>query len=76
MSHEFEGQRHERTSLILYGSETGNGQDAAEQLGRNLERLRFATTVVEMDSVEIVCSNPAKHIKLSRLTNILLHRRC
>lgn len=50
-----EGQRHDRTAIILYGSETGNSQDAAEQLGRISERLHFATRVVEMDDVEIVC---------------------
>jgi sulfite reductase alpha subunit-like flavoprotein len=48
------GHSHDRTALILYGSETGNSQDAAEQLGRIAERLRFVTRVVDMDSVEIV----------------------
>lgn len=45
----------DRTALILYGSETGNSQDAAEQLGRITERLRFMTNVLEMDSVDLVC---------------------
>jgi sulfite reductase alpha subunit-like flavoprotein len=49
-----EGQRHDRTALILYGSETGNSQDAAEALGRAAERLHFATRVSEMDCIEIV----------------------
>ncbi|KAL8352039.1 hypothetical protein RB601_002390 [Gaeumannomyces tritici] len=40
-----------RSALILYGSETGNAQDIAEDLGRTLERLRFRTSVVEMDDV-------------------------
>ncbi|KAG9244536.1 putative NADPH-dependent FMN/FAD containing oxidoreductase [Calycina marina] len=48
-----EGQRHDRSVLIIYGSETGNSQDAAEELGRVVERLHFATRVSEMDSVEI-----------------------
>jgi sulfite reductase alpha subunit-like flavoprotein len=48
-------QRHDRKILILYGSETGNSQDVAEQLGRIAERLRFINTVCEMDQVEIVC---------------------
>ena len=48
------GQRHDRNALILYGSETGNSQDAAEALGRIAERLHFVTRVSEMDLVEIV----------------------
>ena len=48
------GQRHDRSALILYGSETGNSQDAAEELGRIAERLHFATRVTEMDDVDIV----------------------
>ena len=48
-------QRHDRNALILYGSETGNSQDVAEELGRVAERLHFVTRVCEMDLVEIVC---------------------
>ncbi|KAI5357077.1 Putative Flavoprotein-like superfamily [Septoria linicola] len=40
-----------RTALVLYGSETGNAQDAAEEIGRMTERLRFDTTVLDLDSV-------------------------
>lgn len=43
-----------RSALILYGSETGNSEDAAESLGRIAERLRFVTHVVEMDAVDLV----------------------
>lgn len=46
----------ERTALILYGSETGSAQDVAEELGRLCERLRFATTICELNSVKIVRS--------------------
>ncbi|PQE03567.1 hypothetical protein CJF31_00010151 [Rutstroemia sp. NJR-2017a BVV2] len=45
------GQRHDRTALILYGSETGNSQDLAEELGRVAERLHFMTRVCEMDQL-------------------------
>jgi hypothetical protein len=57
------GQRHDRSALVLYGSESGTSQDAAEQLGRISERLRFLTQVVEMDLVQLVCSlaNKATH---------------
>ena len=42
-----------RTALILYGSETGNSQDVAEEVGRLAERLRFDTTVLDLDSFEL-----------------------
>lgn len=42
-----------RTALILYGSETGNAQDVAEEVGRMAERLRFDATVLDMDSVQL-----------------------
>ncbi|KAK5174791.1 NAPDH-dependent diflavin reductase [Saxophila tyrrhenica] len=42
-----------RTALILYGSETGNAQDVAEEVGRMAERLRFDTTVLDLDSVQL-----------------------
>ncbi|APA08804.1 hypothetical protein SS1G_02596 [Sclerotinia sclerotiorum 1980 UF-70] len=47
------GQRHDRSALILYGTETGNSQDVAEELGRVIERLHFMTRVCEMDEVDI-----------------------
>lgn len=53
------GQRHDRTALVLYGSETGNSQDVAEELGRVVEKLHFVTRVKEMDLVEIVCPSPS-----------------
>ena len=55
MTENINGQRHDRTALVLYGSETGNGQDVADELGRVAERLHFTTRVSEMDLVEIVC---------------------
>jgi hypothetical protein len=45
----------DRTALVLYGSETGNSQDAAEDLGRVVQRLHFVTRVREMDQVDLVC---------------------
>jgi len=44
-----------RSALVLYGSETGNAQDVAEDLGRLCERLRFSTHVAELDSISLVC---------------------
>ena len=45
-----------RTALVLYGSETGNSQDVAEEMGRLTERLRFNTQVSELNSITVVCS--------------------
>ncbi|KAE9983281.1 hypothetical protein BLS_004703 [Venturia inaequalis] len=42
-----------RSALVLYGSETGNAQDVAEDIGRLCERLRFSTHVAEMDSISL-----------------------
>lgn len=49
-----EARQHDRTALILYGSETGNSQDVAEELGRLAQRLHFVTRVWEMDQVDLV----------------------
>lgn len=43
-----------RSALILYGSETGNAQDVAQEIARLTERLRFDTTVIDLDSIELV----------------------
>lgn len=40
-----------RKIVILYGSETGNSESLAEDLGRLAERLRFQTWVSEMEDV-------------------------
>ncbi|KAF2204266.1 sulfite reductase flavo protein alpha-component [Delitschia confertaspora ATCC 74209] len=42
-----------RKALVLYGSETGNAQDVAEELGRVAERLRFDTDVSELNSINL-----------------------
>jgi sulfite reductase alpha subunit-like flavoprotein len=44
-----------RSVLVLYGSETGNSQDIAEELGRNAQRLYFKTSVEELNDVQLVC---------------------
>jgi sulfite reductase alpha subunit-like flavoprotein len=41
--------RPSRSALILYGTETGNAQEVAEELGALTERLRFATHVSELN---------------------------
>lgn len=45
-----------RSALVLYGSETGNAQDVAQEIARLTERLRFDTTVIDLDSIELVCA--------------------
>lgn len=47
-------KKHPRSALILYGSETGNAQDVAEELGSMAERLHFVTQLSEMDKVQAV----------------------
>ncbi|KAK2745743.1 NAPDH-dependent diflavin reductase [Onygenales sp. PD_40] len=41
-----------RTAIVLYGSETGNSQEVAEELGRICERLHIAARVCELDAVD------------------------
>jgi flavodoxin len=43
-----------RRALVVYGSETGNAQDVAEEMGRLAVRLRFDTDVAELDAVTLV----------------------
>jgi flavodoxin len=45
---------HARRALVLYGSETGNAHDVAEQMGRIAERLRFDTHVSDLNSIALV----------------------
>ncbi|KAF2751315.1 riboflavin synthase domain-like protein, partial [Sporormia fimetaria CBS 119925] len=47
------GALHDRHALVLYGSETGNAQDVAEELGRLAERLRFDTEVAELNAIPL-----------------------
>ncbi|RDA95132.1 hypothetical protein CP533_1865 [Ophiocordyceps camponoti-saundersi (nom. inval.)] len=43
----------DRSILLLYGSETGNAQDLAEELGRLCQRLRFQSLVQELNAVDL-----------------------
>ncbi|RCI08420.1 hypothetical protein L249_8972 [Ophiocordyceps polyrhachis-furcata BCC 54312] len=43
----------DRSILVLYGSETGNAQDLAEEMGRLCQRLRFQSLVQELDAVDL-----------------------
>ena len=43
-----------RSLLILYGTETGHSQEIAEELADMAIRLRFETSLEEMDGVELV----------------------
>ncbi|QIX01012.1 hypothetical protein AMS68_006529 [Peltaster fructicola] len=42
-----------RTALILYGSETGNSQDVADEIGRLMSRLHFEIVILDLDSVQL-----------------------
>ena len=48
----------DRTALVLYGSETGNAQDMAEELGKLFQRLHFKCRVEELDAVDLVRALP------------------
>lgn len=57
-----------RSILILYGSETGNSQDIAEELGRLCQRLHFKTRVDPLNAVDLVSnatSSPHPHFILT-----------
>ena len=43
-----------RRALVLYGSETGNAHDLAEELGDLLDRLHFSTSVASLDAIDPV----------------------
>ena len=40
--------------LILYASQTGNAQDAAERIGREAERRHCPAVVVSMEDFDVV----------------------
>lgn len=44
----------DRSLLILYGTETGHSQEIAYEIGDAAERLRFRTTVEQMNDVSLV----------------------
>jgi sulfite reductase alpha subunit-like flavoprotein len=48
------GAAERRLVLVLFGSETGNSEDVAEDLARRLQRLRLVPVVDEMNGVQIV----------------------
>lgn len=48
------GGEQARTAIVLYGTETGNSQDVADELGRLVERLHFVTRVSELNSIKAV----------------------
>jgi sulfite reductase alpha subunit-like flavoprotein len=48
------GKMDSPTALVLYGSETGNAQDIAQELVHLCERLHFTTSICPLDAVKIV----------------------
>lgn len=43
-----------RSLLVLYGSETGHGQEIAEEIGETAQRLRFKVSIEPMNEVSLV----------------------
>jgi flavodoxin len=54
-----------RDVVILYGTETGNSEEIAHEVGEMTERLHFQTVVDEMNSFSLVCSVNVKPSLLS-----------
>ncbi|KAL8912217.1 MAG: hypothetical protein Q9171_002731 [Xanthocarpia ochracea] len=46
------GFKSDRTAAVVFGSQTGNALDYAEEAGRLLERLHFQTVVTSLDALE------------------------
>ncbi|KAI4109115.1 MAG: hypothetical protein LQ339_001921 [Xanthoria mediterranea] len=46
------GSKPNRTAAVVFGSETGNALDYAEEAGRLLERLHFQTVVTSLDALD------------------------
>ena len=46
-----------RSLLILYVTETGNAQDAADYIARECRRIRFQCRVASLDSYSLVCAH-------------------
>ena len=44
----------ERKALVLFATETGNAEDTAERIGRQLRRRHFRTRTVAMDAFDMV----------------------
>ena len=56
-----DGLKHNRTAAVVFGSETGNALDYAEEAGRLLERLHVQTVVTSLDALEPVQYNPLSY---------------
>lgn len=44
----------ERSLLVLYGTETGHSKEIAEEIVEAAERLRFKTSIEQMNNVSLV----------------------
>lgn len=58
------GSKPNRTAAVVFGSETGNALDYAEEAGRLLERLHFQTVVTSLDALDPVPYYPSSRIDL------------
>jgi sulfite reductase alpha subunit-like flavoprotein len=47
---------HSRNVLILYATETGTAQDAADRIARQCRRVLFQSRVMSMDAYSVVSS--------------------
>lgn len=50
-----------RSLLVLYGTETGHSKEIAEEIVEAAERLRFRTSIKQMNDVSLV-SHPRRRL--------------
>lgn len=59
-----------RSLLVLYGTETGHSKEIAEEIVEAAERLRFQTTIEQMNDVSLV-SSPCQAFHNASILGIL-----
>lgn len=61
-----------RSLLVLYGTETGHSKEIAEEIVEAAERLRFRTSIEQMNDVSLV-SHPCRCFQAFKmLANVLI----
>lgn len=64
----------QRSALVVYGSETGTAQDAAEEMGRIAERLHFDSRVTDLNSIGL--ASDASRFRRSHKTDCTPRATC
>lgn len=64
----------DRSLLVIYGTETGHSQEIAEEIGDAAARLRFRTTIEQMNDVSLVSNSKSCVLFLPSLLQCTLLR--